>query len=133
MNKTVRRILLVFASLILVIALALGSLLLPSVQSYIGRKVSEAISRNIPQQVSIDRIDIRTSGRVCLSGIRVLDHHGDTLIAADSVKTRLGLSGIFSGKLSLTYADIYRPELHIIKYKGEEKNSLALFLSLIHI
>lgn len=128
MNKTVRRILLVFASLILVIALALGSLLLPSVQSYIGRKVSEAISRNIPQQVSIDRIDIRTSGRVCLSGIRVLDHHGDTLIAADSVKARLGLSGIFSGKLSLAYADIYRPELHIIKYKGEEKNSLALFI-----
>ena len=128
MNKTARRVLLIFASLVLVIALALGSLLLPSVQSYIGRKVSEAISRNIPQQIDIDRIDIRPSGRVCLSGIRVLDHHGDTLIAADSVKARLGLLGIFSGKLSLAYADIYRPELHIIKYKGEKKNSLSLFI-----
>lgn len=64
-----------------------------------GRKAAELLSQHIPQQASIGRIDIRPSGRIFLSDIRVLDHRGDTLIAIDSVRARIKRSSLWTGRL----------------------------------
>lgn len=76
MNKIARKASIWLTGLLLLVALAAGSLLLSPVQSFLGRKAAELLSQHIPQQASIGRIDIRPSGRVFLSDIRVLDHRG---------------------------------------------------------
>ena len=127
MKKIVRRMLVFFAGTVLVVALATGSLLLPGVQSFIGRKVSQILSRHIPQQVSIGRIDIRPSGCVHLEELLLLDHRGDTLIAADSVQARIGLRGLFKGDLSFATARVDGLHMHVVKYPGDTLNSLTVF------
>lgn len=127
MKKAVRRTLVFFAGAALVAALAAGSLLLPGVQSFIGRKVSQVLSRHIPQELSVGRIDIRPSGRVLLEDLLLLDHRGDTLIAADSVRARIGLRGLFRGDLSLACARVDGLRMNVVKYPGDTLNSLAVF------
>lgn len=128
MNKIARRASIWLTGLLLLVALAAGSLLLSPVQSFLGRKAAELLSQHIPQQASIGRIDIRPSGRIFLSDIRVLDHRGDTLMAIDSVRARIKRSSLWTGRLAFRQADLYGPKVRVIKYPGEDRSSLALFL-----
>ena len=128
MNKTARKALVFPAAILLAIGVALGCLLLPPVQSFIGQRAARILSEHIPQQISVGQIDIGPTGRVTLSDISIADHHGDTLARIDSVKARLGLWGLLSSRLSLSKAEIYAPRLKMIRYAGENKNSLALFI-----
>mgnify|MGYP000368070215 FL=1 len=91
MKKIVRAIVVFLVSMLLLSGIVSGLALLPPVQSYLGRKVAAIVSENIPQDISIDSIRITPSGYVDLTGIKLEDHHRDTLINIPPTSARLNV------------------------------------------
>lgn len=129
MKKIVRAIVVFLVSMLLLSGIVSGLALLPPVQSYLGRKVAAIVSENIPQDISIDSIRITPSGSVDLTGIKLEDHHRDTMIYIPRISARLSFWGLLSGQLRISRAEIKDPLVNIVKYSGEERDNLSLFIS----
>ena len=129
MNKKGHIAIRVLLGTILVVGLLLGLLMVPPIQNYLGRAVSNKISQNIPQEISIDTFTVRPSGRVHMAGVLLKDHHNDTLAYIPAVDARIRLSSIFSSRISLGYVLLTSPLVHITHYSGEEKDNLSTFLA----
>lgn len=126
MKKIVRAIVVFLVSMLLLSGIVSGLALLPPVQSYLGRKVAAIVSENIPQDISIDSIRITPSGSVDLTGIKLEDHHRDTMIYIPRISARLSFWGLLSGQLRISRAEIKDPLVNIVKYSGEERDNLSL-------
>lgn len=129
MKKIVRAILVFLASMLLLSGIVSGLVLLPPVQSYLGRKVAAIVSENIPQDISIDSIRITPSGAIDLTGIKLEDHRRDTMLYIPRISARVSFWGLVGGQLRISRAEIKDPQVNIVRYLGEERDNLSLFIS----
>ena len=75
---------------LLLLLLFLGVLLsLPSVQSYLGKYVTEQLNKAFGTNIAIEKIAITPFGSVKLGDVLVLDHHHDTLLYVKKLNTSI--------------------------------------------
>ncbi|WP_276974159.1 hypothetical protein, partial [Flavobacterium filum] len=62
---------------------------LPSVQTKLGQYFTERINKDFGTDIQIDQVNFTFFGGVKLKSVLIKDHHKDTLIFADRIKTNI--------------------------------------------
>lgn len=104
--------------------------LIPGVQTYTAKKLTDNINNEYNTQISIDRVKIGINAKISLTNALVLDHRNDTLIDVQSLSTSIfNLSNLISkGNLDLSSTDIQDLKFNMVRYKGEDANNLKQLL-----
>ena len=90
--------------------------------------MTKEINHNFQTEIKVEGVSIGFDGAVNLASFFVADHHSDTLFYAKNFKTDLySLHQWVNGNLFFSTTDFEDIFFKIIKYKGEENNSLSLF------
>lgn len=101
----------------------------PVVQSWIAAKASKDIKENIGVDIQINRLGLNWRGEVDVRDLYIADHHNDTLIYGNELKTNLhGLRNILKGSLQLRYIDLVGAKFYLKTYEGEDQDNLSVFL-----
>jgi hypothetical protein len=116
-------------ALVLLFVIILIIFSIPAVQTGIANRIATTINEKSNVNISVDRVSLTYFGRVKINGIYIEDHHKDTLIFSEELRTSLfGISNLLGNKphLGNTYLDGL--ELNMRKYKGEDKDNLGQFI-----
>ncbi len=102
---------------------------LPSVQTKIAQYFVRSINKDFGIHIGIDEVSVTAFGSVKLKKVLILDHHNDTLIYANRIKTNiLGAKKILQG--DLIFGNIVLDELlfNLKTYKRERTTNLDVFI-----
>ncbi|MGL2967392.1 translocation/assembly module TamB domain-containing protein [Flavobacterium sp. XGLA_31] len=115
--------------LILFLLLVSIALSLPVVQTKIARYATDSINEEYGVNINIDEVAVTLFGGVKLKKVLILDHHQDTLIYSQRIKTSiLDLDKLINGKLLFGDLRLDKFYLQIKNYKGEKHTNLDLFV-----
>ncbi|MGK4568024.1 hypothetical protein [Flavobacterium sp. 3HN19-14] len=127
-KKIVVRILLGLVLLLLTLGIVLS---LPVVQTAIGNYVTEMLNKDYKTDIKVEQVAISVFGGVKLKNVMIRDHHKDTLIYANRIKTNvLSFKKLYNG--DLLFGDIRLDGLvfNLKNYKGETDTNLDRFVTL---
>ena len=118
------------AVLLLLLLLTSIALTLPVVQTKIAQYATGRINKDYGTHINIDQIAITVFGGVKIKKLLILDHHQDTLIYADRIKTNvLDVNKLINGKLLFGDIRFDKFYLQIKNYKKEKETNLDLFVA----
>ncbi|RDK85282.1 translocation/assembly module TamB domain-containing protein [Marinirhabdus gelatinilytica] len=101
---------------------------IPSVQTYVAKKVTTNLNETYGTDININRLGLNWRGEVDIRGVLINDHHADTLIYAKELQTNiLSFSNLIGGDLGFGNIDLNRAKLYVTTYKGEETDNLYIF------
>lgn len=116
-------------ALILLLLLVSIALSLPYVQTKIAHYITEDINKTYKTDINIDQVAFTFFGGVKLKKVLIRDHHKDTLIYSDRIKTSILDFGQFiDGQLLFGDLRLDNFYLQIKNYKGEKETNLDLFI-----
>lgn len=103
---------------------------IPAVQTRMAAKATQYLNEEFGTDIRINRIRITVDGKVKAKQVYLGDHHGDTLIASESLKTSLlNIPGILKGT-NIDFGDVTAEQLtfRLRRYLGDDKDSFGIFL-----
>jgi len=113
---------------VLLLILIVIILSIPSVQTYIAKKVTKNINEDYGTNIQIDRIGLNWKGEVDIRNLYIEDHHKDTLIFAETLQTSiLSAKRLIDGNLDFGYAELYNTKFYLKTYYGEVDDNLTVF------
>ena len=116
--------------LILLLLLVSIALSLPFVQTKIAHYATDKINKDYGTHINIEEVAITFFGGVKLKKVLVLDHHNDTLIYSNRIKTSiLDFKKLLNGQLIFGDLSLDNFYLQIKNYKGEKATSLDKFIA----
>lgn len=107
------------------------TLSLPFVQTKIGDYVTEMLNKDYKADIKVEQVAISIFGGVKLKQVMIKDHHKDTLIYANRIKTNiLSFERLYNG--DLLFGDIRIDGLFfkLKTYKNENESNINKFISL---
>ncbi len=112
--------------LLLITSIALS---LPYVQTKIAHYVTNDLNKTYKTNIYIDEVALTVFGSVKLKKVIVRDHHKDTLIYVNRIKTTiLGFDNLINGKLLFGDLRLDGLTLYIKNYKKEPYTNLDVFI-----
>ena len=103
---------------------------MPFVQTKIAHYATDKINKDYGTQINIEEVAITFFGGVKLKKVLVLDHHNDTLIYSNRIKTSiLDFKKLLNGQLIFGDLELDKFYLQIKNYKGEKATSLDKFIA----
>ena len=113
--------------LLLLISIALS---LPFVQTKIAHYATDKLNEKYKTNINVDQVAITFFGGVKLKKVLVLDHHNDTLICSERIKTSISdFKQLIDGKLLFGDLRLDNFYLQIKTYKGEKETNLDKFIA----
>ncbi len=117
-----------FVILVLLLITIVIILSIPSVQTYIAKKVTKNLNETYGTDININRLGLNWRGEVDIRDVLINDHHADTLIYAKELQTNiLSFSNLIGGDLGFGNIDLSNAKLYVTTYKGEETDNLYIF------
>jgi len=113
--------------LLLVLAIALS---LPFVQTKIGQYVTNLLNTEYKTNINVEQVSITVFGGVKLKKVLILDHHKDTLIFANRIKTNIrDWNRLYNG--DLIFGDLRLDGLvfNMKTYKNEKYSNIDKFVA----
>jgi hypothetical protein len=121
----------VLLGLILFLLISAILLSLPFVQTRIGQYVTEWLNEDFGTDITVDQVSISAFGGVKLKTVLIKDHHKDTLIFANRIKTNiLDLGKMLSGDLLFGDIRLDGVVFNLKFYKGEDDSNINKFVAL---
>jgi len=106
------------------------ALTLPSVQTRIAKYFVESINKDFGIHIAIDEVSVSVFGGVKLKNVLILDHHKDTLIYVNRVRTNiLDSSKLLDGDLIFGDLGLDGMYFNMKTYKNEKKSNLDKFIA----
>ncbi len=103
---------------------------IPTVQTKIGNYLTDKINKDFSTNLTIEKVDLSLLGNVQLKGIQIKDHHKDTLIFVNKLKTSLlNAKRILDNEVNLKSVYIDDAAYYMKTYKGEEDDNMAVFIA----
>ena len=125
-RKIVFRSIIGLILLLLVLAIALS---LPVVQTQIAVYLTEKINEDYKIDINVDQVAITVFGGVKLKKVMIRDHHHDTLIYANRIKTNvLDFSQMIDGDLHFGVIRLDGLVFNLKQYKNEAGTNLDRFI-----
>ena len=116
--------------LILLLLVSGIALTLPVVQTRLAQYLTEKINADYKIKISVDQVAVTVFGGVKLKKVLILDHHNDTLIAANRINTTiLDFGKLTSGDLFFGVVRVDELLLNMKTYKGERESNLDQFIA----
>ncbi|MCC9070868.1 translocation/assembly module TamB [Flavobacterium sp. F-65] len=110
----------------LVLAIALS---LPVVQTKIASYITDSLNSDFGTHISVDKVSVSVFGGVKLRKVLIMDHHKDTLIYSDLIKTNiLGVKRVLDGDLIFGEIRLTRLLFNLKTYKNEKQTNLDVFI-----
>ena len=101
---------------------------IPAVQTKIASVVTENINEDFGTDLVIEKVDLSLLGSVALRGIKIRDHHKDTLIFIDRLRTSLlNAKRILDNEIDLGSVSLKGVDFHLRTYKDETDDNLTIF------
>ena len=110
--------------------LFLGILLsLPAVQTKIGQYLTNSINEDFGTDINVEQVTFNIFGGVKLKEVLIRDHHKDTLIYANRIKTNiLDFNRLLDGDLLFGDVNVSSLLFNLKQYKGEKFTNLDKFI-----
>ncbi|SLK03153.1 translocation/assembly module TamB domain-containing protein [Salegentibacter salarius] len=116
-------------ALLLLFVIILIIFSIPAVQTGVANRITTSLKEKNNVNISIDRVSLTYFGRVKINGIYIEDHHKDTLIFSEELRTSLpGISNLLSNNPNLGNTYLEGLEVNMRKYKGEDRDNLGQFI-----
>ena len=117
---------------LILLLLSLGIILsLPFVQTKIGTFVTEKLNESYKTDIKVEQVSITIFGGVKLKKVMIKDHHKDTLIYANRIKTNiLSFEKLYTGDLYFGDIRIDGLVFNLKTYKGENDTNINKFIAL---
>ncbi len=104
------------------------TLSLPVVQSKLGKYTTDWLNKTYKTNINVDQVNITIFGGVKLKRVMIKDHHLDTLIYANRLKTNvLDIKKLIKGDLFFGDVRIDSLFFNLKQYKGEKENNIVYF------
>lgn len=101
---------------------------IPAVQTKLASIVTKNINDDYGTDLVIKKVDLSLLGTVALKGVEIRDHHKDTLIFIDRLRTSLvNAKKIMDNKVDLGSVSMKGINFHLKTYKGEDLDNLTIF------
>lgn len=103
---------------------------IPSVQTYLGKKVTTRLNNDFGTNINIGKIGLQLNGDIELKEILIRDYKKDTLFAANELNTSiLSFKNILNSKLVFGDIGIDGLVFNLKTYEGEEDTNLDIFVA----
>lgn len=100
-----------------------------AVQTKIGNYVTNKINKDFGTNLTVKKVDLSLLGMVQLKGIQIRDHHKDTLIFVNKLKTSLiNAKRILDSEVNLNSISLEDAVFYMKTYKGEKDDNLTVFI-----
>ncbi len=104
---------------------------LPVVQTKIGVYATDWLQKKYKADIKVARVSLTIFGGIKLKNIMIKDHHKDTLIYANRIKTNvLNIKKLSDGDLFFGDISIDSLFFNLKLYKGEKQNNINTFVAL---
>ena len=122
MGRTVIGLLLFFILLLIVFSI-------PAVQTSVATRIANSINIQNDVNISIGKVDFTYSGKIKLEDVLVRDHHRDTLIFSEEMRTSvLSFSALLDVTPRFGSTILKDAEVNMKIYEGESMDNLAIFI-----
>lgn len=102
---------------------------IPAVQTRLAKIVTENINEDYGTDLTIKKVDFSLLGTVALKGVEIRDHHKDTLIFVDRIRTSLlNAKRILDNKVELKSTSFKGIKVYMKTYKDEKDDNLSIFV-----
>ena len=102
---------------------------IPAVQTQIGKYATKTINDDFGTNLTIEKVDLSFLGNVQLKGVKIRDHHKDTLIFVNKLSTSLlNAKRILDNEVNLKSISLDGVNFHMKTYKGEKDDNMAIFI-----
>ncbi|AYN04553.1 translocation/assembly module TamB [Flavobacterium sp. 140616W15] len=102
---------------------------LPVVQTKIANYITDTLNSDFGTHISVDKVSVSVFGGVKLRKVLIMDHHKDTLIYSDLIKTNiLGVKRVLDGDLIFGEIRLTGLLFNLKTYKNEKKTNLDVFI-----
>ena len=126
-RKIVLRTIIALILLLLLISITLS---IPFVQTKIAHYATDKLNKEYGTNINVEQVAITFFGGVKLKKVLILDHHKDTLIYSDRIKTNiLDFNQLINGKLFFGDLRLDNLYLQIKTYKKEKETNLDIFIA----
>jgi hypothetical protein len=101
----------------------------PAVQTVIGNYATNKINEEFKTNINVEKVSVTIFGGVKLKNVLILDHHKDTLIYANRIKTNiLDWNKFFNADLYFGEIRLDGLVFNMKTYKKETKSNLDYFI-----
>ena len=101
---------------------------MPTVQTYIAKKVTTKLNQNFGTSININRLGLNWKGEIDIKDVYIEDHHSDTLIYVKTLNTNLlSLKNLVVGDLYFGFIELTKAKFYIKTYKGEKSDNVSIF------
>ena len=102
---------------------------IPAVQTKLARIVTDDLNKDFGTNLEIKKVDLSLLGSVSLKGIEIKDHHQDTLIYVERLRSSLlDVKRILDNNIQLKNTSLKCVYVNVKNYKGEEIDNLTVFV-----
>ncbi len=103
---------------------------IPSVQTFVAKKITDNLKETKDVDIRIGRVGLTYNGKLNLQDVLILDHHQDTLIFSEKVRTSAtSLKSIYNNNPTLGATTAKQLYMDMKVYEGEERDNLNIFLN----
>ncbi|TYA59154.1 translocation/assembly module TamB [Formosa maritima] len=103
---------------------------IPSIQTYLGKKVTTKLNDDFKTNINIGKVGLQFNGDVELKEILIRDYKKDTLISVLELNTSiLNFRNIINSKLAFGDIDLEGLLFNLKTYKGETDTNLDIFVA----
>ncbi len=111
----------------MVLGIALST---PFVQTEIAHYFAQSINKDFNTNIAIDEVSISIFGGIKLKKVLILDHHKDTLIYVNRIKTNLfGGKKLLDGDLIFGHIALDGLFFNLKTYKNEKETNIDVFIN----
>ena len=102
---------------------------IPAVQTRLAKIVTEDLNEDYGTNLVIKKVDLSLLGSVSLRGVEIRDHHQDTLIFVDRLRTSLlNVKRILDNNVQLSSTSFKGVHVYLKNYKDEKTDNLSIFI-----
>ena len=128
-NKFKKIAILSVSILILLGGLFFFILSLKSVQTQFAQQITQNVNNRFDTDISIQKASINLKGEVLIYDILIQDHHQDSLLFVQELKTSLnGLDRFLNREYDFKSIGLYGVQFFLIQYPNETQSSLQYFI-----
>lgn len=80
---------------------------LPSVQTFLGKEVAEALADKFGTKVEVGKVNLGFFNRIIIDDVMMYDQQGDSLIYASRLSAKIDYKAATQGKISVSSAQIF--------------------------
>ncbi len=118
------------AVLVMILVLILILFSIPRVQTYFAKKTTSYLKEQYGTDIELKGVRLGVTGDVVLKDLFVRDHHNDTLVLAEEVRTSLkSAQQLLKGDTQLQYVDIKGAYVKMSIYPEDDKDNMRVFLA----